>query len=156
VIPGDVRIRRRHVLHSLVSVVVLVQLGFAAAFVFDATQTNNVYDALAARYVTVSGRVQGCALLAGGRSAGYYAHVCRVDYHYKGTGFSALVPFPGSMTYVVDPQDASIRMSKVSFDGGPETTTVDLVLATVLFVGATATTTVHVARLRRRRSATSR
>jgi hypothetical protein len=143
-----VRLRRHHVLHSFASIAVLAQLGFAAAFTIDASQTNNVYDALRARHVTVTGHVQGCAIVPTRTSTS----VCRVDYRYKTSAFSALVSPSGSMAYVVDPQDTSVRMSKLSFDGGPEATTVDLVLAILLFAGAATTATLHLAHLRRRRS----
>ncbi len=51
------RIGRRHVVHVSVLVAVLVQLGFASAFLVDAAQTNRTYDALAARHVALTGRV---------------------------------------------------------------------------------------------------
>jgi hypothetical protein len=143
-----VRIRRHHVLHSFVSIALLAQLGFASAFVIDATQTNNLYDALNARHVTVTGQVLGCAVV----QTRYSTPVCRVEYRYEDSEFSALVSPSGSMAYVVDPEDTSIRMSKVSFDGGPEATTVDLVLAIVLFAGAATTATLHLFHLRRRSS----
>ncbi len=144
-----VRIRRRHLLHSAVSVAVLVQLGFAAAFLIDAAGTSRTYDALAARHVSLNGRVRGCASIG---TARYSARMCRVDYHYRATTFSALVPSGQSTTVLVDPSDTSIRMTKTNYDGRLGETTVDLVLASVLLVGATSMTAVHVLHVRRRRA----
>jgi hypothetical protein len=144
-------IRRRHLLHSAVSIVVLVQLGFAAAFLADATQTNRTYHALAARHVAVNGHVQGCAWIGGQR--GVLDHMCRVDYSFRGAEFSALIPYGQPSTYFVDPQNVSVRMSKVHFEGGPEETTFDIVFALLLVAGASVVTTVHLVHLRRKRGA---
>jgi hypothetical protein len=144
-------IRRRHLLHSAVSIVVLVQLGLAAAFLVDATQTNRTYQALAARHVAVNGHVRGCAWMASQRSV--LAHLCRIDYSFRGSDFSALIPYGQASTFFVDPQNVSVRMSKVHFEGGPEETTFDTVFALVLVAGASVVTTVHLVHLRRRRGA---
>ncbi|HEY7947442.1 MAG TPA: hypothetical protein VID75_07190 [Acidimicrobiales bacterium] len=146
------RIRRRHLLHSAVSVAVLVQLGFAAAFLVDAAVTNATYDAPAARHVSLNGRVQGCAPYGAPRRT--IARMCTVDYHYNGATFTTLIALGRSTTVFVDPRDTSKRMTEVDFDGRLEETTVDLVLASVLLVGATTTTTIHLLHIRRRRAST--
>jgi hypothetical protein len=76
-----VALKRRHVFHGVVWLVALVFLGLAAAFVIDATQTNNTYDALAAHRATITARSRVCLL-----------GICRVNYDYRGTRFSAVMP----------------------------------------------------------------
>jgi hypothetical protein len=145
-----VRVRRRHVLHGTVILVVLVQLGFASGFLIDAAQTNDSYDALTAGRVALTGHVAGCALVGStGRRPSVL--ICRVDYRYRTTTFSYFIPAGQSRTAFIDPRDPSIRMTKVDFEGGPATTTVDLVCASLLLFGATLVTTVHLVRLRRGR-----
>jgi hypothetical protein len=78
--------------------------------------------------------------------------MCRVDYRFRGSDFSALIPYGQSSTFFVDPGNVAVRMSKVHCDGGPEETTFDTVLAMVLLAGASMVTTVHVVRLRRLRT----
>jgi hypothetical protein len=149
------RVTRRHVFHSTVSILILVQLGFAGAFLYDAHQTNRTYDLLADHRVLVKGLNRGCFEIGGGQR-GPLARVCHVTYNYQGTQFSLIMPPKQSTDAYVDPQDPSIRMTKVSFDGGPERTTVDLVLALLLMVGAITMATAHLAHLRRRRSRMNR
>jgi hypothetical protein len=80
--------------------------------------------------------------------------MCTVDYHYNGATFTTLIALGRSTTVFVDPRDTSKRMTEVDFDGRLEETTVDLVLASVLLVGATTTTTIHLLHIRRRRAST--
>jgi hypothetical protein len=150
---GPVPIRRRHVLHSSVAIVVLVQLGFASALLFDAAGTNRSYDALQASHVALTGQVRGCAFVPRGSRGGYVGssgRVCRVGYTYRGQTFSEYIAAGRSTVVFVDPQDSSIRMTKVDFDGGPEATTTDVVIAALLILGAIAVSTVHLAHIRRR------
>jgi hypothetical protein len=146
------RIRRRHVLHSAVSIVVLVQLGFAAAFSVDAAQANGTYDALAAHHVVLQGRVGGCASVTGGMFNGTIARACRVHYRYGKTSFSALIPVGQSTAYYLDPTNTSIRMREVNFKGRDSHVGVDIALAGALLVGALAVTTAHLWNLHRTRT----
>lgn len=140
-------------LHSTVVIVVLVQLGFASALLFDAAGTNRSYDALRSSRVALAGQVRGCTFVtrAGRGIGGSYGRVCRVGYTYHGATFSEYIAAGRTTTVFVDPQNASIRMTKVDFDGGPEATTVDVVLGTLLVLGAVTVSAVHVAHIRRHR-----
>jgi hypothetical protein len=140
---------RRHVLHSRVVIIVLVQLGFAATLLFDAAGTNRSYDALQANHVALKGQVRGCTFTTKSRNA--YGRVCRAFYSYRGTTFSEYIGANQSTTAFVDPQNASIRMTKVDFDGGPEATTTDVVIGALLILGAVTVSAVHLAHIRRRR-----
>jgi hypothetical protein len=142
------RIGHRHVLHGSVLIAVLVQLGFATAFLVDAAQTNRTYDALAAHHVALTGRVLGCAAVTTLRGSG--TRFCRVGYRYHDREFTAVIPARQTTTLYVDPGDTSVRMNKSSFDKGPEERDGDLVLAGLLLGGAALVTVVHVAHLRRR------
>jgi hypothetical protein len=137
-----------------VVVAVVVQLGFAVAFLVDADQTNRVYDALAGHRVAITGQVRGCAEVVTTRGGG--TRFCRVGYDYQGQQFSALLPSGQTTTVYVDPDDPSMRMNKVAFDKGSEETTGDLVLAGVLVLGAISVTAVHVVHLRRGRATSMR
>jgi hypothetical protein len=143
-------IGRRHVWHGTVLLIVLVQLGFPVGFLVDAFLTNRTYDTLTTDRIAVAGRIQGCAFAGESRSDAPLAHVCRVDYDDHGSAFSVVMPFGERTTVYVDPQNTSIRMTEVPFDGGPEETTVDIVLATLLLGGAVIVSTVHLIHLRRR------
>jgi hypothetical protein len=142
------RIGRRHVVHVSVLVAVVVQLGFASAFLVDAAQTNRTYDALAAHHVALAGRVRGCASVPTVR--GFGSRFCRVGYRYDDQQFTAVIPAGKTTTLYVDPNDTSLRMNESSFDKGPEETDGDLVLAGLLLAGAVLVTVVHVVHLRRR------
>jgi hypothetical protein len=50
--------------HGFVVLVVLVQLGFAIAFLVDAARTNNTYDALVSHRVAVRGHAVECVTIA--------------------------------------------------------------------------------------------
>jgi hypothetical protein len=133
-----------------VVVAVLLQLGFAAAFLLDASQTNRTYDALSAHRVTVTAHTLGCAFVGSvGRSGNYSGHVCRVGFGYQGQQFTAYIPFGQNETFYVDPVDTSMRMSKASFDKGPEETTGDIVIAALLLAGAVIVTVLHQRHIRR-------
>ena len=131
-------------------IAVLLQLGFAAAFLVDASQTNRTYDALSAHRVTVSAHTLGCAFVGRvGSSGSYTGHVCRVGYSYQGQQFTAYIPYGQDETFYVDPVDTSLRMSKTSFDKGPEETTGDIVIAALLLSGAVIVTVLHQVHMRR-------
>jgi hypothetical protein len=148
------RVGRRHVLHASVVIAVLVQLGFASAFLADASQTNRSYDALVAHRVPVTAHILGCASLGTtSRSLRNPARICRVSYSYQGASFTAFLPYGQPTTFFVDPNDTGMRMSEVSFDKGPEETTGDIVIAGLLFFGALSVTVVHLLHLRRRKTA---
>ncbi len=127
--------------HTSVLVAVLVQLGFAAAFLVDASQTNRVYDALATHRVAITGHVRGCADVV--TRGGFGTRFCQVGYTYQGRQFDALLPARQSTTFYVDPDDDSLRMSKVTFETGPQETNGDFVLAGLLVLGATLVTVIH-------------
>jgi hypothetical protein len=146
-----VRIRRRHVFHGTVALVVLLLLSLSAAFAVDSVQTNDAYDALVAHRVAVRGHPHGCAL-RGRSGVGIGPRVCRYDYVLGTTHFSALIPFGQSAVLYVDPADHSIRMSKVDFDGGPEVATVDDVFVGLTLLAALVVTTTDLAHRHRRRA----
>ena len=55
-----VRIRLRHVVHSLVVLAVLTQLVFAGLFLADVLRTSATYDGLVAHRVPVTGHLVEC------------------------------------------------------------------------------------------------
>jgi hypothetical protein len=133
-----------------VVVAVLLQLGFAAAFLVDAGQTNRTYDALSAHRVAVAAHTLGCAFVGSvGRSGNYSGHVCQVGFSYRDQQFTAYIPYGQNETFYVDPLDSSVRMSEVSFDKGPEETTGDIVIAALLVAGAVMVTVLHQIHIRR-------
>jgi len=133
-----------------VVIAVLLQLGFAAAFLVDARQTNRTYDALSAHRVAVAAHMLGCAFVGRvGSSGSYTGHVCRVGYSYRGQPFTAYIPYGQNETFYLDPLDTSLRMSKVSFEKGPEETTGDIVIATLLLSGAFVVAVLHQLHIRR-------
>jgi hypothetical protein len=138
------------VLHVGVVLAVVLQVGFAAAFLVDARQTNRTYDALAAHHVTITATVLGCAFAGRNRFGGYTGHICRVGYDYQGQHFTAYIPFGQTPTFYIDPRDTSLRMSRVSFEKGPEETIGDIAIAAVLVVGAVAVTVFHLVHTHRR------
>ncbi|HTZ10503.1 MAG TPA: hypothetical protein VMB72_15625 [Acidimicrobiales bacterium] len=142
------RIRPVGFLHSVVTLVVLVELGFAAAFAVDAARTNAAYDALVAHHVRVEGTVVGCATLGGQRG---YVVLCRADYRYGGDAFTAVIPRGETASFLVDPRDTADRMDAVTFAKGPEETTGDEVVVVVLAAAAVATVAVHLGHVRHRR-----
>ncbi len=139
--------------HGFVVLAVLVQLGFALAFLVDAARTNTTYDALSSHRVAVQAQVTGCFTVVTGRMSTYSARLCRVRYQYAGTVFTAYVPNGETMTFYVDPRNTSYRMNAVNFEKGPEATIGDEVFAAVCGFGALAVTLVHVEHLRARRAA---
>jgi len=144
------RIRPLHVLHSLVTVVVLVQMGFAAAFLVDAATTDATYDALAAHHVVVGGHIVGCLPLRGVRGA-VAVSLCRDDYRYRSVLYSDVIPLGETTSFVVDPRHPADRMDVAAFAKGPEETTGDLVFAGVLLASALMMVVVHLEHLRQRR-----
>jgi hypothetical protein len=148
-----VRIRRPHVLHGFVVLVVLVQLAFAAAFLVDAAETNTASDALAHHRVAVHGHPVACSAVATGAFRTIRAVLCRVDYTYAGVSYTGEIPKGWPTTFYVDPADPAHRMSEVDFEKGPTETVGDLVIASLLVLGALAVTVVHLEHLRARRHA---
>ncbi len=73
------RFGRRHAIHGFVWVAVLIQLGFAIAFLVDAAETNSTYDALASHRIAVRGHSVGCVTVVTGRNL-IGRRLCRVDY----------------------------------------------------------------------------
>ena len=148
-----VRARGPGVLHGFVAVVVVIQLGFATAFLVDAARTNATYEALVADHATVEGRIVGCFVVGTSRTGLSAARVCRAQYSYGGVTYSAEIPAGQTTMFVVDPRNAADRMDVADFDKGPEETTGDVALAAGLLASAAAVVVVHVAHLRRRRLA---
>jgi len=146
------RIGRRHAVHAFVVLAVLIQLGFAAAFLVDAAETNRTYDALAGHRVAVQGHSVGCVVIVNGRSPTRNTRICRVDYRYSGRAFTAVIPSGETTTFFVDPLDTSYRMNKANFENGPVATAGDLVFASVAAFGALAVTVVHLEHLHTRRA----
>ncbi len=148
-----VRIGRHHVVHGFVVAVVLIQLGFAIAFLVDAAETNTAYDALANHRVAVQGHSVGCVVVtSGGRNLNYSPRICRIDYQYSGHSYTAVIPYGQTETFFVDPLNTSDRMNAVNFEKGPDATVGDLVFASVSLFGALAVTAVHLEHLRQKRS----
>jgi hypothetical protein len=148
-----VRIGRHHAVHGFVIAAVLIQLGFAIAFLVDANQTNATYDALVNHRVAVQGRSVGCVVIAsGGRNLNYSPRICRIDYQYSGQAFTAVIPYGQAETFLVDPLNTSYRMNEVNFEKGAEATVGDIVFASVSLFGAVAVTVVHLEHLRQKRS----
>ncbi len=146
-------VRRPHVVHGFVVLAVLIQLGFAIAFIVDAAETNSAYDAISSDHVVVHGHSLGCATFATGTLRSYRTTLCRVDYRYADQTFSSVIPYGETMTFYIDPRDTSYRMDQVTFDKGPEATAGDLAFASVAGFGALAVTVVHLEHLRVQRLA---
>ena len=142
---------RRHVVDGFVVLVVLIQLGFAVAFLVDAAETNNTYDALAGHRVAVHGHSVGCFVITTGRYQTNTTQICRVDYRYAGRTFTAVIPYGETTTFFVDPRNLSYRMNEANFEDGPAATTGDLAFASVALLGALAVTAVHLGHLHQRR-----
>jgi len=140
------------VVHGFVVFAVLIQLGFAIAFLVDAAETNRTYDALSSHRAAVRGHSVGCVVIVTGRLSNITTRICRIDYQYSGQAFTAVIPYGETTTFFVDPQNTSYRMNEVNFEKGPEATVGDLVFASVLGFGALAVTIVHLEHLRERRS----
>jgi len=138
--------------HWFVVFVVLIQLGFAVAFLVDATETNRTYDALALQRVAVRGHSVGCVFIVTGRYSTNNAQICRIDYSYSGQEFTAVIPYGETTTFLVDPLNTSYRMNEANFEKGPTTTVGDRVFASVALFGALAVTAVHLEHLREQRA----
>jgi len=149
---GDlVKIRLIHVLHSTVVLAVLVQLGFAAAFLVDKHSSDHAYSQLAANHVRVPAQVQSCGRVTTAYRGGTSQLSCRVTYSYAGKQYYAVIPEAQPKAFYVDPQDPSNRMNVGYFEGGPTAHTADTVFASLLIFGAALVTGVHLLHLRRRR-----
>src|SRR5580704_15561643 len=120
------RVGRHQAVHGFVVIVVLIQLGFAIAFLVDAAETNTTYDALVNHRVAVQGYSVGCAVIVTGRYSNYSARLCRVDYRYSARTFTAVIPYGETKTFFVDPSNTSYRMNEVNFEKGPQATVGDL------------------------------
>jgi hypothetical protein len=142
------KLRKHHVVLSTALVLVVVQLGLAGAFLADAAQTNDAYDALASHRVSVPGQLLGCFFPTRRMSS----HVCQFDYDYQGSSFSFLLPDGARSTAYVDPIDPSIRMPAINFQGGPTAIVGDLVIASCLIVGAILVAVLHAVHRRRKNS----
>jgi hypothetical protein len=149
-----VRVRPRHVIHVGLVLAVLIQLGFAGAFIADAAGANRTYDALAAHRVKVTARIIACAYYAPRpQGYGFSGRVCRVEYHYRNHKYSAVINYDQTRRYYVDPQDPTIAENVETFAGGPEEVGGDLTFAGLLLAGALLITSVHQWHLYRRRRA---
>lgn len=145
------RLRPIHALHSVAALAVAVQLAFGAAFLLDYHQTDAAYKALAAHHVRVPARVLHCGQLLTGSRPRTYEHACSVTYSFRGQPYGGVVPFNQPKVFYIDPLNPSDRMSVGYFAGGPTAHTADLVIAFLLFGGATLVAVVHQIHLRRRR-----
>ena len=145
-------VRKHHIILGAALIVVTALLVLAGGLFVDAAQTNDSYDALSAHRVPVTGRLLGCAYAGGTDTRGQpTAHVCRFAYDYRGDAFTMILPFGERGIAYVDPVNVSVRMSKVDFEGGPRAIDVDLVIASLLLVGAVLIMTFHEFYRRRRR-----
>ena len=139
------KLRRIHILRSAAAVGVVVQLGFAAAFLGDALMVNQTYDAVAAHRVEVTAQTTGCFYVRRGPST------CDVTYSFAGHGFIAVIPATSSKQFYVDSVNTRYRMNASTFAHGPVEITGDIVIAVLLVLGAAAVTVAHQLHLRRRR-----
>lgn len=144
-----VKLRVSHIVHSVVVLVVLVQLGFASAFLVDAIETSGPYDALAAHRVPVTAHLVGCFPVTNRYS--YVSLTCRVTYKYDGQQFQAWIPRTEGMVFYVDPLDTSYRMNHTVFVNATTNIDGDRALAIALFIGAALVTVVHQFHLYKRR-----
>lgn len=149
------KVRPVHLLHSGIVLAVLIQLGFAAAFLADAVGANRTYNALVAHHVTVPAQAGLCS---GNRPGRYHLttrspSLCAVEYSYAGRTYHDVVGNSDPREFVIDPQNVSYRMSEAAFRNGPVEKIGDLVFASLLLAGALSMTTVHQIHLRRRRKA---
>jgi hypothetical protein len=147
---------RRGALHVGVLLAVLLQLGFASAFFADAANTNRIYSALSAHRVSVNAQTVGCFAIASTRTTGgSYAQVCRVTYEYDEMTFSAVIPYRETRTFYIDPLDTSMHMNKAIYESSSTAKTGDIVIGSLLLLGAGLVTTLHqlhMHRSRRRRA----
>ena len=143
-------VQRHHIVLSGAVIAMVVMLGFAAAFIADASKTSRTYDALAAHRVRLAGRQLGCAAMSTTRRLGNTV-LCRVAYDYRGVSFTEVVGRGQPEDAYVDPAQPTMHMTAVDFDGGPEESTGDLVLAGLLFAGAVAIGIGHELHRHRRR-----
>jgi hypothetical protein len=148
-----VKVRPRHVVHSLAVLVVLTQLAFAGLFLADVVTTSATYDGLVAHRVPVTAHLVGCfnivAFPASAEKAFY--DNCYVTYKYRGQEFHAWIDKSWSLVFYVDPLNTSYRMNRTIFNNATENIDSDILFIVLLLLGAIAVTTVHQLHLYRRR-----
>jgi hypothetical protein len=145
-----VRIRPRHVIHSLVVLAVLTQLTFAGLFLADLLTTSATYDGLAEHRVPVTSHLVGCFNAVGEPEKFFYDN-CYVTYKYRDQGFHAWIDKSWSLDFYVDPLDSSYRMNKSIFESATENINSDTLFTILLLLGATVTTALHQLHLYQRR-----
>jgi hypothetical protein len=133
------------VIHSLVVLLVLTQLSFAGLFLWDLKQTSDVYNALVAHRVAVTGHLVGCFNI-------YQPDNCYVTYKYDGQKYSAWIEKNYGVRFYVDPRNTSYRMNKAIYDGADENIYGDAVIASLLLSGALLMTASQQYHLYRRRT----
>lgn len=129
-----------------------VMLGFAAAFLTDASNTNRAYDALLTHRVALSGHELGCAWVASDRtSQAPTVQLCRFASTYHDHFLSWVVGAGVPHVLYVDPNDTAVHMTQATFNNGPVETTGDIVIGALLVAGATYVAVLHELHRRHRR-----
>jgi hypothetical protein len=137
-----VRIRRRHVIHSLVLVAVLTQLSFAGLFLADLASTSATYNTLVVHRVPVTAQLFRCFNVTTVPEKFTYDN-CYVNYKYRGEEFHAWIDQSWSLVFYVDPYNSSIRMNKSTFDSATENIDSDTLFVVLLLLGAILTAAAH-------------
>jgi hypothetical protein len=146
------RVRLRHVVHSLTVLVVATLLVFAGLFLGDLARTGTTYNNLVAHHVAVTGRLFRCFNVTGEPEKFFYDN-CYVNYSYQHQEFHAWTDKSWGVVFYVDPENTSYRMNKTIYDNAQENIDSDVVFAVLLLSGALLVTVGHLVylnRLRRR------
>jgi hypothetical protein len=145
-----VRIRLRHVIHSLVVLAVLTQLALAGLFLADVLTTSATYDGLVAHRVPVTAYQVNCFNAVGEPEKFFYDN-CYASYKYQDQTFHAWIDKSWGSVFYVDPLNTSYRMNKATFDSATENIDSDILFIVLLLLGAIAVTAVHQLHMYRRR-----
>ncbi len=142
-------------IHSTIAGVTLMLIGFSLAFLVDAVATAHTYDTLSTRHVAVQGQVRGCAFVGPTSRTGQpTGEVCRLDYHYDGHHFTAVIGHGQSTLMVVDPHDLALWEPSATYGNDPREIDGDLLLAAAFGVTGLAIGALHLDHLRRHRRRT--
>lgn len=144
------RIRLRHVVHSLVVLAVLAQVASAGLFLADVLRTSATYDGLVAHRVPVTGHIVECFNFTLQREELYYDN-CYATYRFGHQEFHAWIDKSWGLVFYVDPLNTSYRMNKATFDSATENIDSDILFIVLLLLGAIAVTAVHQLHMYRRR-----
>jgi len=147
------RVRLRHVVHSLTVLVVATLLVFAGLFLGDLARTSTTYNNLVVHHVAVTGRLFRCFNVTSVPEKFSYDN-CYVNYTYQHQEFHAWTDKSWGLVFYVDPDNTSYRLNKTIYDNAQENIDSDVLFAILLLGGAVLVTVghlVYLSRLRRRR-----